>query len=150
MHFGPKELTDFYFLQSFHLLILIQQLFKQNVIHSPWNCNLKTKQLFVSQLRAFYRMLSKWQKNIVSPHAIPESVVLGEEALYLSCISSMHSPGGVILYKSFPFHYGTLLGMAIPIKHSSDNTQDTVGISYFKIILCRSVIGVASANNVRY
>lgn len=133
MHFSPKELIGFFFLQleSFHPLILTQQLSKQYIVHFPWIAHPQTKQLLVCQLRAVCKMLSELQYDSSFLYTIQESV-LEVEALYLSCIYALHSIDCMILYKKFSFYYKTLLGTVI--LNVFDNTQDIVGISGFKII----------------
>lgn len=106
------------------------------------------KQLFVGQLRTVYRELPKWWWNPATPHTVAESV-LGKKGSLLLRISSLHSPGSMVLDKPCPVCYFILLDRPSPLECFSD-ILDIMAVSRFKIILCPSVIGVASVNNVQW
>lgn len=102
------------------------------------------KQLFFGQLRTVYRQLPKWQWNPATAHTVAESI-LGKKGSLLLRISSLHSPGSMVLHKPCPVCYFTLLDMPSPLECFSDILH-IIAISGFKIILCPSVIGVTSVN----
>ena len=58
-------------------------------------------------------------------------------------------PGSMVLDKPCPVCYFALLDRPSPLECFSD-ILDIMAISRFKIILCPSVIGVASVNNVQW
>lgn len=65
----------------------------------------------------------------------------GKEATV--CVS-LHPPGGVFLYQTFPFYYEILMGTVLSISFF-DISQDNRGILGFRIVLCPwdcSVIGM--------
>lgn len=123
LQFSPKGLICFYFLQSVFSSTLDLSSTNQRALLINW-------ELFTGH---------GWSESRISSCSFRVSP-RERSSLPLLYLFFVAWP----LYEPFPFYYRTLLCGAIPIEHS-DNTQD-MGIWDFKIILCSSVIGVASIN----